>query len=53
MFCERFVRYLAGGDPDLVVCNCSSGGPGVTDEVRDSDAAITVAKQMQARVLVN
>ena len=52
-FCERFLRFLVGEDPDLAVCDCSCGGPGVPDEVRDPNAAVTVSKQMQARRLLN
>ena len=51
--CERFLRFLVGEDPDLVVCDCSRGGTGVADEVGGADAAIAVAEQVQARGLVN
>ena len=50
-FCERFLRFLAGEDPELVVCDCSRGGPGVADEIRNSDTSVAVPKQMQARKL--
>ena len=53
VFCERFLRFLAGENPDLVACDCSRGSPGVADEVRDSDPAEAVSKQMQARHLLN
>ena len=52
-FCERFLRFLAGEDPDSAVCDCSSGSPGITNEIRDSDAAVAVSKQMQTRHLLN
>ena len=46
--CERFLRFLVGENPDLVVCDCSGGGGGVADEIGDSDAPVAVAEQMHA-----
>jgi hypothetical protein len=51
--CERFLRFLIGEDPELAVCDCSRGDPGVADEVRNPDTSIAIAKQMQARHLLN
>ena len=51
VFCERFLRFLAGEDPDSVVCDCSRGGPGVPDEVRNPDTPVAVPEQVQTRSL--
>ncbi len=51
VFCERFLRFLAGEDPDSVVCDCSRSGPGVADEVRNPDTPIAVPEQVQTRSL--
>ena len=53
VFCERFLRFLAGEDPDSVVCDCSRGGPGVADEVRNPDTPVAVPEQVQTRSLRN
>ena len=52
-FCERFLRFLAGEDPDSAVCDCPRGGPRVPDEVRNPNTPVAVPEQVQAGSLRN
>ena len=53
VFCERFLRFLAGEDPDSIVCDCSRGGPSVPDEVRDPNATVGIPEESEHRIAAN